>query len=163
MLYILCLARWAMSKESWVRICILKTSKCGLMDGSSTWKKKFWAPRVFCCYWLLFWKFLRTGFILLCLHRLSKLVLFCWLVLENKTVTKRSKFVNVILINYHFKIKTKLDMQKVKQQVTLLQNFPWSVSELSLGTIFPFRACDWCWVTRMLGSPQDKPSPTGFL
>ena len=56
--------------------------------------------------------------------------------LENKTITKLSKFVNVILINYHFKIKTKLDMQKVKQQVTLLQNFPWSISELSLGTIF---------------------------
>ena len=57
--------------------------------------------------------------------------------LENKTVTKLSKFVNVILINHHFKIKTKLGTQKVKQQVTLLQNFPWSVSELSLGTIFP--------------------------
>ena len=27
-------------------------------------------------------------------------------------------------------------VQKVKQQVTLLQNFPWSISELSLGTIF---------------------------
>ena len=30
------------------------------------------------------------SFILLFLHRLSKLVLFCWLVLENKTVTKLS-------------------------------------------------------------------------
>lgn len=59
--------------------------------------------------------------------------------------------------------KTKLDMQKVKQQVTLLAELSLVRFRTLTGHHLPFRSsvtdAEW---TGMLAPPQDKPSLTGF-